>query len=184
MIRFSKVVHRRSAVLGLALTCFGALSLIERTREAAPSAAMELRDFPHLFVAAPTCPGPQNSHSDATRLEELGLLRADRYAYDPRDGVIAVRRFGEAAACYRAAGAKLDAARAERAARTMSLRVNTDYAAARLSLLNALEKERWSDALGEIRRLLLLTEHMRRHDYVEWLEKNLGLVAARAGSAS
>jgi len=61
--------------------------------------------------------------------------------------------------------------------------VNTDYAAARLNLANALEQERWLDALSEIRRLLLLTQHVRRNEYVEWLNQTIGRVAARASTA-
>jgi hypothetical protein len=66
----------------------------------------------------------------------------------------------------------------------LTTRVNTDYAAARLNLLNALEQERWSAALSEIRRLLLLTDHIGRHEYVEWLRKNIGRVAAKASAES
>ena len=61
--------------------------------------------------------------------------------------------------------------------------MNTDYAAARLNLLNALERERWSVALTEIRRLLLLTDHVGRHEYVEWLREIIGRVSVKASSA-
>jgi hypothetical protein len=66
----------------------------------------------------------------------------------------------------------------------LTARVNTDYAAARLNLLNALEQERWSAAFSEIRRLLRLTDHIGRDEYVEWLRKNIGRVAARASAES
>jgi hypothetical protein len=62
--------------------------------------------------------------------------------------------------------------------------VNTDYAAARLNLFNALEQERWSVALSEIRRLLLLTDHIGRHEYVEWLNEIIGRVTAKASTES
>jgi hypothetical protein len=51
-----------------------------------------------------------------------------------------------------------------------------------LNLLNALEQERWSAALSEIRRLLRLTDHIGRHEYVEWLKKIIGTVAAKAST--
>ncbi|MGB5522971.1 MAG: hypothetical protein WBM96_10420, partial [Polyangiales bacterium] len=63
-------------------------------------------------------------------------------------------------------------------------RVNTDYAAARLNLVTALDQSRWSDALSEIHRLLLLTEHVRRHGYVEWLNEIVGKIAARASTTT
>ena len=184
MIRLAENPKRRAAVIGLAVLCLVSLLFAWRSSRPAPPRAIDTRDFPELFSEAAVCPRPRDPIANGRRSEELGLLRADRYPYSPRDGVLAVRRFLEAAACYRAAGATRDARRVERASVALSARVNIDYATARLSLLTALEKERWSDALDEIRQLLLLTQHKRRHEYVQWLEKNIGRVAARAGSAS
>jgi hypothetical protein len=121
-----------------------------------------VHNHPKLFVEATGCPHRADALKHGRRSEELARLRADRYAYDPRDGV----------------------PRARHAIAALTLRVNTDYAAARLNLVNALEQERWSVALGEIHRLLRLTDHLGRHEYVEWLEKIIGRVAARASSAS
>jgi hypothetical protein len=95
-----------------------------------------------------------------------------------------VQLYQEAESCYRAGGALVDAARVHDAIIELSARVQTDYAAARLSLSKALKAERWSVALEEVRRLLLLTEHVAKHDYVEWLRKIVGRVAARARETS
>lgn len=141
-------------------------------------------DYPELFAEAKACPRRRPNLENAYRLEELARLRADRYAYDPRDGIRAVHRYQEAEACYRAAGEESEALRAGRASARLADRVNTDYAAARLNLVNALEQERWSVALGEIHRLLLLTDHYGRHEYVDWLKRIIGRVAARASTAS
>lgn len=150
---------------------------------AAPSAGKrEAHTHPELFVEGMACPGRGGILENGRRSEELALLRSDRYAYDPRDGVRAVQRYQEAEACYRAAGATRDVVRVRRSIAALTARVNTDYAAARLNLVNALEQDRWSDALGEIHRLLLLTDHLRRHEYVEWLKKIIGRVAARAST--
>jgi hypothetical protein len=81
-------------------------------------------------------------------------------------------------------GALLDATRVHAATIALSARVETDYAAARLSLSRALKAERWSVALEEVRRLLLLTEHVAKHDYVEWLKKIVGRLTARARKSS
>lgn len=140
--------------------------------------------YPALFGITPTCPSPARSLEQARRLEELGLVRADRYPYDPRDGIHAVGLYQQAESCYRAAGALLDATRVHAATIELSGRVQTDYAAARLSLSKALKAERWSVALEEVRRLLLLTEHVAKHDYVEWLKKIVGRLTARARKTS
>ncbi len=139
--------------------------------------------YPELFVEAVACPHRGDVLENGRRAEELARLRADRYAYDARDGVRAVQRYQEAEACYRAAGAEHGVSRAHSEIAGLTARVNMDYAAARLNLVNALEQERWSVALSEIHRLLLLTDHLRRHEYVEWLKKIIGRVAARASTA-
>lgn len=143
-----------------------------------------LDDYPDLFVEPVACPHRRDVLSNGRRSEELARLRADRYEYDPQDGVRAVHRYLEAESCYRAEGYVRGAQRVHRAMVALTIRVNTDYAAARLNLLNALERERWAAALSEIRRLLLLTDHIGRHEYVEWLRKNIGRVAAKASAES
>ncbi len=140
--------------------------------------------YPELFVGAAACPHRSAALEDGRRSEELALLRADRYAYDPRDGVRAVQRYQEAESCYRAVGEEHGVNRVRHASAALAIQVNTDYAAARLNLLNALEQERWSAALGEIHRLLLLTDHIGRDEYVEWLNKIIGRVAAKASTES
>jgi hypothetical protein len=141
-------------------------------------------NHPELFTDARACPHRGDAFENGRKAEEVARLLADRYAYDAGDGVRSVQRYQEAKACYRAAGAESGAFRVHRAIVVLTARVNTDYAAARLNLSIALEQKRWSDALSEIRRLLLLTEHLGRHEYVEWLRKIIGKVAARASTVS
>jgi len=150
---------------------------------ATPSARNHSFDeYPELFVETIACPHRGDAFEKGRRAEELARLRADRYAYDSRDGVRAVQRYQEAESCYRAARNDVGAQRVHRAIAALTTRVNTDYAAARLNLLNALEQESWSAALSEIRRLLLLTDHIGRHEYVEWLRTIMGKVAAKASA--
>ncbi len=175
---------RRNALLALLLA--GALlALIAWLRDDAAAGVNQRNpaEYPELFAGAQACPPRGDALANGRRSEELGLLRADRYAYNPRDGVRAVQRFQQAEACYRADGSEGDAARVARSIAALSARVNTDYAAARLNLVNALEQDRWSVALSEVHRLLLLTEHLRRHEYVEWLDKIIGKISARASTA-
>lgn len=140
-------------------------------------------DYPELFVDSRDCPQRGDAFENGRRLEELARVRADRYAYDGRDGVRAVEHYQEAEACYRAAGAGDRGQRVRRALTVLTVRVNTDYAAARLNLVNALEQKRWPAALSEIHRLLLLTQHLVGDEYVEWLKKIIGRVAAEASTA-
>lgn len=174
---------RRNGFVALFVAC-GLVVLVAWLRgPAAPSHNQQaLHDYPELFVDVTVCPLQGDPLPNGRRLEELGLLRADRYAYNAGDGVRAVQRYREAQACYRAARSHSDGARVGRLLTALSARVNTDYAAARLNLVTALDQRRWSDALSEIYRLLLLTEHLRRHGYVEWLNEIIGKIAARAST--
>jgi len=176
---------RRYGVVGLLAACaLLALAAGLRGRVAPSHKQQTLYDYPELFVDVAVCPSQGEPLPNGRRLEELGLLRADRYPYNERDGVRAVQRYREALSCYRAAGSQRDAARVGRLLTAFSARVNTDYAAARLNLVTALDQSRWSDALSEIHRLLLLTEHVRRHGYVEWLNEIVGKIAARASTTT
>lgn len=141
-------------------------------------------EYPDLFVGKGTCPSRADPLENGRRSEEFARLREDRYVYDPRDGIRAVLHYQEAESCYRAAGYEFGVHQAKRAASRLTAQVTTDYAAARLNLLNALERERWSVALSEIRRLLLLTDHIGRNEYVEWLNEITGRVAVKASAAS
>jgi hypothetical protein len=175
---------RRNGVLGL-LAAVGLFFVVQWFREDTTLVSGTRPTVPHpeLFEQAIACTGRGRALENGRRSEELALLRADRYPYDSRDGVRAVQHYREAESCYLRAGADAEAARIHRASAVLMARVNTDYAAARLNLANALEQERWLDALSEIRRLLLLTQHLRRNEYVEWLNQTIGRVAARASTA-
>lgn len=152
--------------LGLGLGC----------RRAPESGVGESPEAPsELFVASGRCA----ASGRAQRLERDGRMRNERYPYDPRDGIVAVRLFLEAAECYQARGRPTDAMRAAAAARRLESRITTDYAAARVALEHALERGTWSDARRHVRRLLSLTEHMTPHPYVDWLRD----ISARATSS-
>lgn len=178
----ASTVRLQGLFLLLAACVFAALISWFRGREA-PSLEEESQDdYPELFVDRQPCPVRGEGVTSGRRLEERGLLLADRYPYDASDGVRAAHHFGQAEACYRGAGSHDDAVRAGRLRAAIAARVNTDYAAARLNLVTALDQARWSDALSEIHRLLLLTAHLRRDGYVEWLNKIVGRTTARAST--
>ena len=176
--------RRHGIIVLLAVFALAGLALWLGARATPGARNHPFDDYPELFANEAACPDRGDVFDNGRRSEEFAHLRADRYVYDPRDGVRAVEHFQEAESCYRAAGDELGVHRVRRAISGLTTRVNTDYAAARLNLSNALEQERWSAALSEIRRLLLLTDHIRRHEYVEWLSKIIGSVAAKASTES
>lgn len=134
---------------------------------------------PSLFGERVGCSGDADPLRAGVRAEEAARARADRYPYDPRDGVQAVRDYEKATSCYDTVGQRLEAERARVAGNDLADRLAADYAAARLSLANAIEAERWEEALREAHHLRLLTSHLGGHDYVDWLEKISGKATAR-----
>ncbi len=174
---------KRSLVALGALVAF-ALAFIALTRDAERSTSRTpTHDHPSLFGAPPSCSRKSQPVRRATRAEQHGYLYAERYPYDPRDGIQAVLRFQEAQSCYQDSGRSQDATRVGQLASNLMVRINTDYASSRLVLETALGSENWSVALSEVRRLLGLTEHMRGHAYVEHLWSIVGRVTIRANDA-
>ncbi|HSN82700.1 MAG TPA: hypothetical protein VLS88_09000 [Polyangiales bacterium] len=165
--------------LGLVLFGMGAAAALWAVLRHPTSAVAALAPgAPSLFESERPCPRTSRARELGRELEARGRLRADRYPYDPRDGVAALRRHQEAISCYRFSGSTADVARVESAALTLATRVQTDYAAARMNLMRALESRRWAEARAEARQLLLFTEHLGEHDYVEWLEGTMGWLTA------
>lgn len=166
--------------LGLVLFGLGAaLALWAALRHSSTAVAALAPGAPTLFEPARQCPRTSRARELGRELESRGRLRADRYPYDPRDGIAALRHYQEASSCYRFSGSRSDVARVESAALTLATRVQTDYAAARMNLMRALETKRWAAARAEVRQLLLFTEHLEERDYVEWLESTMGWLTAR-----
>lgn len=134
---------------------------------------------PKLFVDSPLCPEETEPARSGARSEEVGRFFAERYPYDPRDGVRAVRAYRVAADCYVRGGRFADADRIGAALSRLLDQVTRDYAAARLTLAQAIEAERWPDVLREARRLHLLTLHVGASEYDEWLRQITGKAMAR-----
>ncbi len=168
---------------GLVVVVLGVLAFVligfVRQNFAEPMDDGTARVHPPLFGDAPTCPSREMALRSGIRAEEVASFRADRYPYDPRDGVRAVQGYRTAASCYEVAGRLSDAERTRFAGQELAAQVVTDYAAARLSLANAIGAERWADVLRETRYLQLLTSHLGEHEYVEWLKEILGRATAR-----
>lgn len=134
-----------------------------------------------LFDAFVECPKNLPARRAAERAELQGVLLSERYPYDPRDGVLAVRRFREAQSCYVASGVDDESVRrTAHLASTLAARIEADYASSRLALESALAAEKWSVAHAELFKLLRLTQHRRGHPFAEQLRKVAGKVTLRA----
>jgi hypothetical protein len=125
---------------------------------------------PQLAVTPGTCPGGDGEAAQrrARFAERAGLARREQSAFIAADALAALSAFGEAEACYRVAGKLEDADRAAALGRDWSAHLNTDYAARRLRLQQALTQGRDAEALTaatELGRLLA----GRSGPYVEWL---------------
>lgn len=138
------------------------------------------REHVELFDEPPPCRAAQMLPGGAKGLEGVAHARGDRYAYDPRDGVRAVNLYREAASCYERDGQGEDADRMKRFARDLQERVDSDYAAARLSLSHAIDTKNWRDASNVSKRLLLLTAHAGEHTYTTWLDNVHRQVSVKA----
>lgn len=135
---------------------------------------------PALFPQTFACPRLHASETAGFRLERAARLRAERYPYDPEDGVRGVQLFLQARACYEAADSGPAASRVTRLGDGLMRRVETDYASARLILRQALRRGRSSWAARETRRLLAMTRHLGPDPYIHWLHETAGRLSAHA----
>ncbi|MEM7138206.1 MAG: hypothetical protein AAF500_16620 [Myxococcota bacterium] len=133
---------------------------------------------PDLFVSDPQCPRQGAPATAAARAEAGGRARANRYPYDPVDGVLAVHQYRLAAHCHELAGRAVAAGRLRALANALSARVDVDYAAARLDLLRAREARDWHAVLREAQHLRRLTSQLGQNDYTEWLDRTSGKARA------
>jgi len=153
--------------------------MLFRQQQHAPPSSEGLEP-PALFGGSVACPTAGPPAENARIAERNADSWGDRYAYDPQDGVNAVRGYREAEACYTAAGAAADAQRMEREAAKMRDTINQDYAGRRLSLGRAIDSSEYAEALRHCNALLALTEHLPREDaYIRWLERTRRFLKAR-----
>lgn len=134
---------------------------------------------PALFAEQPECPSG-DAAANARDAEYRADSRGDRYYFDPRDGVEAVRLYGEAAVCYEQAGQAERATQMNQLREEMEVTVNADYAGRRLRLHHAISTKDWGKAIVETSALVELTQHLSEEDpYVQWLERAKRVVVAQ-----
>jgi hypothetical protein len=128
---------------------------------------------------------PARAAQRARELEHAARAKVQRSAFVAHDGVQALDRFQEAAACYRTAGGEGEADRIQAEHDRWSARLNQDYAAARLKLRVALDRDRPGDALNAVRSLQALLSGRPASPYTEWLsslQRQLERQLAKSGS--
>jgi hypothetical protein len=134
---------------------------------------------PSLFFDLGRCPDVEEFVEQGRELERRASSHVVRYAYEPADGVKAVLRLQEAAACYANAGDSAAAARLRARVDTLRQRIEADYAALRLRLDDAIERGRWAEVARAARQLRRLMTHLEGNDYVQWLQSIEAQAAAK-----
>ncbi|MBX3250268.1 MAG: hypothetical protein KF901_24030 [Myxococcales bacterium] len=167
-----------SPVLIVAVVLVGALAawtFLKGGGSALPSA--EGLEPPPIFPALPTaCP----ANTEAREVEYRAHSRGDRFRYDLRDGVEAVKLYAEAAACHRAAGNEERASEMERQRDELKETIEAEYAARRLRMHHALQTENWERAAVESRAIARMIDHVdAENPYAVWLERTRRIVQAR-----
>jgi hypothetical protein len=154
-------------------------------REPESAIARTSAKAPALFEGLPdSC---ETTGAEALTLAHQHLnaadARAERYAFEPNDGVHSVFGFSAAAACFRAVGENDTATWVETEQAKMQQRIEEDYLFHRIRLERALDHERYRDALHEERIVAALVRG-QRGEYVTWLTNIDRLLELRAGSRS
>ena len=125
---------------------------------------------PALFSdEAPACPekGAAAVHLGRDARDE-GFARAQRYPFDPREGVRAVHGLAVARACFAAAGSDAERASVAHEHQRLRARIDEDYRVHCLRLEQAAEAGRYLEALVEARLLLAYLDHLEGA-YQDWL---------------
>lgn len=128
---------------------------------------------PQLFAAtAPSCPQSDPSAARAFALEqcELGDTKRERVPFSVKEGVEAVGLFDLGAACFKVAGAEIDARNAEEIATGLKRELADDFRARRIRLSHVLEVKDYELARKDVQVLSSLTEG-KKGPYVEWLRQ-------------
>jgi hypothetical protein len=123
---------------------------------------------PELFDGIVPCSRPHNPSNRAAEATEAGLAKMERYPFEARDGVAAVRLLLEAKECHAAAYAGTRAFPVRERLESWIQRIRRDYRSRRLRLRLALQNDDRRTALREVRSLRKLLAH-RDGDYPAWL---------------
>jgi hypothetical protein len=150
--------------LSAALFAFGGSQALDAAgREPAP---------PALYDGARACSAsdPTAAEARAIEAERLAKAKRERYAFDTKDGVLALPLFQESSACFRGAGRIQDAQRLAAAFEGWQEKIDGDYAALQVRLRAARNEGRFADARRVTHELLALLTLRGGDAYAEWLQ--------------
>jgi hypothetical protein len=161
---------RPFVLVALLLLLVPAVWFVIRTGEGSDSVGREaLAPAPYEGVVHCSVQDAKAAEARATEAERIAIAKRERYAFDAKDGVLALPLFQEASACFRNAGRIQDAQRLATAFETWRDRVHGDYAALRLELRAARDQRSYRDARRATRELLALLALRPGDPYADWL---------------
>lgn len=132
--------------------------------------AANVPQAPALFEGAAPCPyAGQQALGRALETEQAAMAHAERYNFDPYEGVGAVAAYRVASACYQIGGDLGSATRARSAAQNWQAKVEGRYQGHQLRLRVALDRGRNDHALHELQSLKRLLRG-KTGPYVSWLD--------------
>jgi hypothetical protein len=154
--------------VGMAVALAIGVTMIMRAKKPA-SLASRMPEAPALLAAQPPC-SDQGAAALARGVEsEQGAIaKAERYAFDPHDGVEAVELYGLSASCYAQAGERAGAQRTGAAEAAWRSKLDGQYQSHRLRLRLALDRGQTTEAYNQARALRALLRG-QVSPYVEWL---------------
>lgn len=172
-------------VVGFGVIAAGLIMQLQK--QPAPSSLDQAVDHPALFgqqVTACSARGDQEATSYARRLVREANLQAERAPFYPRDGVAAVTRYEEAAACLKQQGEAQEAKAAERAATSLRAALSDQFHVRHVRLERYLSVKKYDAAQREVH---VLQDFLQRHEgpYAQWLsavqrELNMRFASAKA----
>ena len=127
---------------------------------------------PELFNEAPP-PCTVDRDEAFRRGKELEVAAPavwQRYPFDAQDGIQAASLFGEASACFAAAGQNARAEEMLGERRDVIEQMNNDFQALRLQLTQSLKQEEIQQSTNQVARLANYIQH-RPGEYLEWLAR-------------
>jgi hypothetical protein len=153
---------------GAMLVGFLLWSMLDTPDEASLNSSLPAA--PPLFEHDTPCPynGVQ-ALARGTETEQAAMAHAERYSFDPYDGITAVQDYRLATSCYTSGGDSSAAARARAAGQRWQTRLETRYQGHQLRLRLALDRHRPDHALREVRSLKKLLRG-KQSDYIAWLK--------------
>lgn len=172
-------------ILGAAVVGVAVLGYIMLGGDGGTGVAKPRGEPPAMFESLErTCQAPDGDRAlaQATEFARQATAKAERMPFRSQDGIEAVGLFANAAACFRLAGDNERAQRAMTSGTQLKERLERELLNHRFRLERAIEQERPSDAVVEVRLMLNLLQH-RQGEYVTGLnnlERRLALQVDRA----